>query len=132
MVRDLTHNSELCLELKKNFVLLEKAAVDKDFRMAGVLTKNLKSLRKAFSLCDVLLVLKFYLPELHTRLSLSAQPSDVPTGSTIDEHLHCKQERAEALMRVPETQLFLYVLLQMKLIDDGDLKTVSVPPHALT
>lgn len=59
-------------ELKKNFVLLEKAAQDKDFRMAGVLTKNLKKLRKSFSLCDVLLVLKFYLPDLYSRLGLSA------------------------------------------------------------
>jgi 26S proteasome regulatory subunit N3 len=49
----------------------------------------------------------------------------VPAGSAIDEHLHCKQDRAEAIMRVPEPQLFLYILLQTKLIDDGDLKTAK-------
>jgi hypothetical protein len=32
--------------------------------------------------------------------------------------------RAEEITKHPETQLFLYVLLLMKLIDDGDLKNV--------
>jgi hypothetical protein len=30
-------------------------------------------------------------------------------------------------MQYPETQLFLYDLLLMKLVDDGDLKNVKLP-----
>lgn len=57
-------------ELKKTLVLLEKAAKEKDFRECGLLTKNLKKLRKAFTLPDTLLVLKFYCPDLFNRLKL--------------------------------------------------------------
>lgn len=61
----------LCiLELKKNLVLLEKASKDKDFKMAGTLTKNLKKLRKMFDLPDAVLALSFYLPDLFMRLML--------------------------------------------------------------
>jgi len=28
-------------------------------------------------------------------------------------------------MNIPETQLFVYIIVQMKLIDDGDFKNVS-------
>ena len=45
------------IELKKSLVLLEKAATDKDFKVCATLTKNLKKLRKQFSLSDSLLVL---------------------------------------------------------------------------
>ena len=58
------------LELKKNLVLLEKASKDKDFKMAGTLTKNLKKLRKMYDLPDAVLALSFYLPDLFIRLML--------------------------------------------------------------
>jgi len=48
------------LELKKSLVLLEKAATDKDFKICATLTKNLKKLRKLFSLSDALLALQHY------------------------------------------------------------------------
>jgi hypothetical protein len=57
-------------ELKKNLVLLEKASKDKDFKMAGTLTKNLKKLRKMYDLPDAVLALSFYLPDLFIRLML--------------------------------------------------------------
>jgi 26S proteasome regulatory subunit N3 len=107
-------------ELKKNLVLLEKAAIEKDFRQTGVLTKNLKKIRHALSLPDALLILKFYLPDLFNRLKLSAQPTQLEAGVKIEEHLHCTQARAEQMMKFPETQLFIYIVLQMKLVDDGD------------
>jgi hypothetical protein len=60
----------ICVELKKTLVLLEKASVDKDFRSCGILTKNLKKLRKSYNLSDALLVLQFYMPDLFNRLKL--------------------------------------------------------------
>ena len=44
----------------------------------------------------------------------------------MDDKLHTKQERALEMAKHAEVQAFLYVLLLMKLIDDGDLKNVSV------
>lgn len=105
-------------------MLLEKAASEKDFRQCGILTKNLKKLRKSYNLSDALLVLKFYLPDLFNRLSLAAQPTQLEDGVTVEDHLHCTQARSEAMMRIPEPQLLVYVLVQMKLIDDGDFKNV--------
>jgi hypothetical protein len=55
-------------ELKKCLVLLEKASNDKDYKMCATLTKEFKKLRKSFSLSDAVLVLKFYMPDLFTRL----------------------------------------------------------------
>lgn len=43
----------------------------------------------------------------------------------VEDKLHCTHERAAEIMKHPETQLFLYILLIMKLIDDGDLNNVS-------
>jgi len=88
----------------------------------------LKKLRKSYTLSDALLVLQYYLPDLFTRLKLAAQPSSLPDGVSAEEHLHCTQQRREAIMRLPETQLFVYILLQVKLIDDGDFKNVR--PHS--
>jgi hypothetical protein len=113
------------IELKKTLVLLEKAATEKDFRQCGLLTKNLKKLRKSYTLSDALLVLQYYLPDLFNRLKLAAQPSPLPEGVSAEDHLHCTQQRREAIMRLPETQLFVYIILQVKLIDDGDFKNVS-------
>lgn len=116
------------LELKKSLVLLEKASSEKDFRQCGVLTKNLKKLRKTFVLADALLALKFYLPDLSDRLKLAAQPTPVMSGlgASVEDIMHCTQARSEAIMKIPETQLFIYILVQMKLIDDGDFKNVSL------
>ena len=44
---------------------------------------------------------------------------------SIETKLHCARQRATEIMQYPETQLFLYDLLLMKLVDDGDLKNVS-------
>jgi hypothetical protein len=107
-------------------VLLEKATNEKDLRQCGVLTKNLKKLRKQFNLSDALLVLKHYCPDLYNRLKLSAQPTVLENDIKIEEHLHCSQARAEAIVKLPETSLLIYILVQMKLIDDGDFTNVSL------
>jgi len=39
--------------------------------------------------------------------------------------LHCSTERSEEIMSHPEGQLFLYDVLLMKLIDDGDYKNAK-------
>lgn len=63
-----------------------------------------------------------YLPELYNRLQLPSQPT--PLGDvTAETKLHCTSQRAQEVMNLAETQLFLYDLLLMKLIDDGDLKS---------
>jgi hypothetical protein len=62
----------MSVELKKTLVLLEKAATEKDFRQCSLLTKNLKKLRKSYSLSDALMVFKYYLPDLFGRLKLLA------------------------------------------------------------
>lgn len=106
--------------MKKQLVLLEKATLEKDLRQCGVLTKNLKKLRKQFNLSDALLVLKHYCPDLFNRLKLSAQPTVLGNDVKIEDHLHCSQARAETIVKLPETSLLIYILVQMKLIDDGD------------
>jgi len=106
-------------------VLLEKAGVDKDFKMTASLTKNLKKLRKMYDLPDAVLALSFYLPDLFMRLLLPTQPTDVPSDKKIEDMLHCTTARAEDIMKLAEPQLFLYDLLLMKLIDDGDYKNAK-------
>ncbi len=83
----------------------------------------MKKLRKAFALSDVVLILKHYLPDLHRRLSLPVHAT--PIKEDVDVKLHCTTSRAEEIMQYPETQLFLYDLLLMKLVDDGDLKNAK-------
>jgi len=39
--------------------------------------------------------------------------------------LHCTKIRAQEIMSQPECQLFLYNMLVMKLIDDGDYKNAK-------
>ena len=112
-------------ELKKNLVLLEKASKDRDFRQTAALSKNLKRLRKMYDLPDAVLVLSFYLPDLFMRLLLPTHPSAVPKDTTLEEHLHCTQARCDEMMVHAETQLFLYDLLLMKLLDDGDYKNAK-------
>jgi len=118
--------ANLTLELKKCIVLLEKASAERDFKQCSTLTKEFKKLRKLFTLADTLLVVKHYMPDLFRRLALPAQPTDLQTGETIEQKLHCSVERTIQIMSIPEPQLFIYVLLQMKLIDDGDYKNVSL------
>lgn len=43
----------------------------------------------------------------------------------MEDKLHCTAVRAGEIAQVAECQIFMYVLLLMKLIDDGDLKNVS-------
>ena len=89
------------------------------------MTKNLKKLRKMYELPDAVLVLSFYLPDLFMRLQLPTQPSHVPDGVNLEDMLHCTTSRAEEIMQHAEPQLFLYDLLLMKLIDDGDYKNAK-------
>lgn len=96
-----------------------------DFKTTGALTKNLKKLRKMYELPDAVLVLSFYLPDLYMRLLLPTQPTSVPDGTSLEEFLHCTNQRQEEIMVHAETQLFLYDLLLMKLIDDGDYKNAK-------
>ena len=113
------------IELKKNLVLLEKASKDKDFKMTATISKNLKRLRKTYELPDAVLVLSFYLPDLFMRLMLPTQPTTVPATTKLEDFLHCTTARSEEIMAHAETQLFLYDLLLMKLIDDGDYKNAK-------
>lgn len=43
----------------------------------------------------------------------------------MEDKLHTSAQRAAEISAVPECQIFLYVLLLMKLIDDGDLKNAK-------
>ena len=96
-----------------------------DFKMAAALTKNLKKLRKSFDLPDAVLVLSFYLPDLYMRLMLPTQPTSLPKEITLEDFLHCTTQRQEEIMVHAEPQLFLYDLLLMKLIDDGDYRNAK-------
>ena len=115
----------LFVELKKSLVLLEKAANEKDFKLSATITKQFKKLRKLYNLNDAVLVLKHYLLDLHDRLQLPAKATPVKDDVNIEDMLHCTHVRAEEMTKLPEIQLFIYVVLLMKLIDDGDLKNVS-------
>jgi len=84
--------------LKKNFVLLEKASKDKDFKMTATLTKNLKKLRKMYELPDVMCVLQHYLPDLFMRLMLPTKETEPPTGTSLEDFLHCTVARANEIM----------------------------------
>ncbi len=80
-------------------------------------------MRNYFTLSDVVLILSHYIPDLYKRLQLPCQPT--PITEAIELKLHCTTIRANEIMEFAETQLFLYNLLLMKLIDDGDYKNVS-------
>lgn len=89
--------SDLFYELKKSLVLLEKAAKEHDARMTSSLTKNFKKLRKLYTLPDALLVLKHYLNDLFSRLALPCQPTEIPTGDSIEDMLHTTSARASQM-----------------------------------
>lgn len=72
-----------------------------------------------------MLVVTHYLPDLHHRLALPCQATPLVAGETMEGKLHCSTKRAEEIMQHAECQLFAYVLLLMKLIDDGDIQNVS-------
>ena len=72
------------------------------------------------SLSDVVLVLSHYIPDLFIRLQLPAQPTPLDQGQSIEDKLQCTSQRAAEIMIHAETQLFIYILLIAKLIDDGD------------
>lgn len=84
----------------------------------------MKKLRKAFQLSDVVLILSHYLPDLFKRLQLPVQPTPLTDGD-VEGKLHCTKARVIEIMQYPETQLYLYDLLLMKLVDDGDLKNAK-------
>lgn len=44
---------------------------------------------------------------------------------TVEDKLHCTAARAAEISQVAECQIFLYVILLMKLIDDGDLRNAK-------
>lgn len=73
-----------------------------------------------------MLVTKHYLPDLHERLALPCQATELKQGENVEEKLHCTNKRADEIMQKAECQLFVYVLLLMKLLDDGDNKNVSL------
>lgn len=88
----------------------------------------MKKLRKAFQLSDVVLILSHYLPDLFKRLQLPVKPTPfTDANGDVETKLHCTRTRVQEIMQYPETQLYLYDLLLMKLVDDGDLKNVSEP-----
>lgn len=70
-----------------------------------------------------MLLLSHYLPDLYNRLQLQAKPTHV--DGDVSTKLHSTSLRAQEIMQYPETQVFLYNLLLMKLIDDGDFKNVN-------
>ena len=113
------------IELKKCLVICEKAAKEQDIRTCAALTKEFKKLRRLFSLQDTVLALQFYLKDLATRLALPCPATKLADGQTAADTLHCTEARATEIMAHPEAQLIIYVLLLMKLIDDGDFKNVS-------
>lgn len=43
----------------------------------------------------------------------------------MEDKLHTTQARATEICQVAECQIFIYVLLLMKLIDDGDLRNAK-------
>jgi len=49
----------------------------------------------------------------------------VPAESNLEDFLHCTMSRSEEIMTHAECQLFMYDLLLMKLIDDGDYKNAK-------
>ena len=76
-----------------------------------------------------MLVISHYLPDLHQRLALPCQATPLNNGETAEDKLHCTSKRVEEIMKHAECQLFCYVLLLMKLLDDGDVKNVSQTIH---
>ena len=78
-----------------------------------------------YDLPDAVLVLSFYLPDLYMRLMLPTQPTPLAEGETLENILHCTNDRQEEMMTHAEPQLFLYDLLLMKLIDDGDYQNAK-------
>jgi hypothetical protein len=80
-------------------------------------------MRNYFTLSDVVLILSHYLPDIWKRLQLPCQPTAIT--EVVEVKLHCTHVRATEIMEFAETQLFLYNLLLMKLIDDGDYKNVT-------
>ena len=93
--------------------------------MSASLTKNLKKLRKMYELPDAVLCLSFYMPDLFMRIQLPTQPTNAPKDMKLEDMLHCTTSRSEEIMSHPEAQLFMYDLLLMKLIDDGDYKNAK-------
>jgi hypothetical protein len=69
------------------------------------------------------------MPDLFHRLKLAAHPTSIEEGESAETKLHCTYARTKEIMVLAETQLFVYVLVQVKLLDDGDFKNVSHRTH---
>lgn len=63
-----------------------------------------------------------YLPDLHSRLELAVKTPVVTEDGGIEKKLSTTTKRALEMANHPEVQMFIYIILLMKLIDDGDLK----------
>lgn len=71
-------------------------------------------------------MLQHYLPDLFSRVAFPAQPTPLLAGENVETKLHCTASRTQEITKLPECQMFIYVLVLMKLIDDGDFKNVSL------
>jgi 26S proteasome regulatory subunit N3 len=58
-------------------------------------------------------------------MELAAQPTTLELTEDAEVKLHCTYQRTEEISKLPEAQMFIYVLVLMKLIDDGDLKSAK-------
>lgn len=65
------------------------------------------------------------MPDLFHRLKLAAHPTSIEEGESAETKLHCTYARTKEIMVLAETQLFVYVLVQVKLLDDGDFKNAK-------
>mmetsp|Transcript_49042 Transcript_49042/g.36112 ORF Transcript_49042/g.36112 Transcript_49042/m.36112 type:complete len:422 (+) Transcript_49042:247-1512(+) len=68
----------------------------------------------------MVLILSHYIPDLYKRLQLPCKPTPLVGEEIIEVKLHSTQYRAIEIMNHAETQLFTYILLLAKLLDDGD------------
>jgi 26S proteasome regulatory subunit N3 len=55
-------------------------------------------------------------------MQLQAKPSLLNPDEDVETKLHCTKARMEELTKIPEVHMFIYVMVLMKLIDDGDFK----------
>lgn len=69
--------------------------------------------------------MKHYLPDLFRRMALAATPTQLAADENVETKLHCTYARTEEITKLPEAQMFIYVLVLMKLIDDGDFKSAK-------
>lgn len=64
---------------------------------------------------------------MFTRVGFPAQPTPLGADENMETKLHCTVARTAEIAKLPECQMFIYVLVLIKLIDDGDFKNVRPP-----